>query len=153
MLGTLRRYLKIINHIVTHVARRDSRREREKDEERRETQATGLHGLIWHLNQFPVINYGLCPFPTTFLLLLLSTSASRRTLPRPTTMTALLSAVLQCGVNKIAVTFSSSVIINNYLPKCESQVGNACALMGADITRKLAFRCNKHREFCPKNGK
>lgn len=32
-----------------------------------------------------------------------------------------LSAVLQCSVNKIAVTFSSSMIINNYLLKYGSQ--------------------------------
>lgn len=68
-------------------------------------------------------------------------------------MTALLSGVtMRCQQDRGHIFL---VIINNYLPKCESQVENACAPMGADITRKLTFRCNKYRirKFCQKNGK
>lgn len=66
MLGTLRgrwRYLEIINHIATRVARETAEGRRTRRDERH--KLPWLHGLIWHLNQFPVINYGLCPSPTT----------------------------------------------------------------------------------------
>jgi len=67
MLGTLRgrrRYLEIINHIVTRVARETAKGSARRTRRDERHKLHRLHGLIWHLNQFPVINYGLCPSPT-----------------------------------------------------------------------------------------
>lgn len=55
--GRAWRYLEIINHIVTR------RADEEREERARGEGNERLHGLIWHLNQFQVINYGPCPPP------------------------------------------------------------------------------------------